>query len=190
LTGQAKRRYAAIATPAPEGETIQATTAYLRRAIRSIRYLFHLLDVSAYSDETIVAAFMDVCPVVNQSWPSDEELRSVLQRLQQTTPARKSGADSVSRSDLARMRPVLRTNRRLQSRGYMTRHQPTAARLCSKVLFTAEAATLRTRMQGTAPSCSEVVVIDHVDLQLGCVIGCVAIARRADGLQHRCAAGG
>ena len=53
-----------------------------------LRSLFRLLelDVSPYSDAAIDDAILAVCPLVDRTWPSDEQLHAVLQRLKETSP--------------------------------------------------------------------------------------------------------
>jgi hypothetical protein len=60
----------------------------LLRSMVYLRSLFRLLDldVSPYSDEVIANAILAVCPTVDSTWPSDEQLQAVLQRLKETPP--------------------------------------------------------------------------------------------------------
>jgi hypothetical protein len=59
----------------------------LLRSMVYLRALFRLLDldVSPYSDEAITEVILAVCPLVDDSWPSDTQLGAVLQRLKQTS---------------------------------------------------------------------------------------------------------
>jgi len=60
--------------------------ADLLRAMPYLRNLFRLhgYDVTRYPDEAIANAVLHVCPVVTSSWPTDAQLRAVVERLQRT----------------------------------------------------------------------------------------------------------
>jgi hypothetical protein len=49
-----------------------------------LRSLFRILgrDVSVYSDASIIDAMLNVCPVVANDWPTNDQLELVFQRLQ------------------------------------------------------------------------------------------------------------
>ncbi len=51
--------------------------------IRMIRALFGSLDldVSPYTDEAIAEAFLAVAPVLDASWPRDEQVRAAYRHL-------------------------------------------------------------------------------------------------------------
>ena len=57
--------------------------ANLRPVLPEIRGLLGILglDSNGYNDAALMDAVLAVCPVLEAGWPSDEQLRSVFQRL-------------------------------------------------------------------------------------------------------------
>lgn len=57
--------------------------AHLLRVIPQLRALFHslALDVSGYADAEVVDAMLAACPVVDDHWPSDAQVRMAFRRL-------------------------------------------------------------------------------------------------------------
>jgi len=51
--------------------------------IPQLRALFRALnlEVAAYTDDDLLDAVLAVCPVVDDQWPSDEQVRLVFRRL-------------------------------------------------------------------------------------------------------------
>jgi hypothetical protein len=54
-----------------------------------VRNLFGLcnFDVTAYSDDAIADAVLEVCPIVGENWPTHEQLTLVFERLQDARDA-------------------------------------------------------------------------------------------------------
>ncbi len=55
----------------------------LLRAMPYLRNLFRLhgLDVSAYPDEAVADAVLQVCPTITDDWPTDTQLTAVFRQL-------------------------------------------------------------------------------------------------------------
>ena len=62
---------------------IAVTSARVMRAMPALRYLFRLLgyDTSGFTDAAIADSLLLVCPVFDESWPTDAQLNAVFQRL-------------------------------------------------------------------------------------------------------------
>ncbi len=56
---------------------------HLLDRIRMIRALFRSLDldVSAYTDEAIAEAFIAIAPILDASWPSDDQVQAAYRYL-------------------------------------------------------------------------------------------------------------
>ncbi len=57
--------------------------AHLRPILPEVRALFATvgLDVTRYDDDALTTAVLAVCPLVDEGWPTDDDLKRIVQYL-------------------------------------------------------------------------------------------------------------